>query len=75
MRPRVVSTAITLAGETAGSVETCLEVMEWFGVGPGRAREIVSDVRRAVSRWRAVARGAGLTLRDCDRMASAFLEP
>lgn len=75
IRPRVLTTALSTDGETAGTLELCLAVAEEFGLAPSRAREIAGEVGRGVARWRAVARTLGLSARDCDRMASAFLEP
>ncbi|HET7042122.1 MAG TPA: HipA domain-containing protein, partial [Gemmatimonadales bacterium] len=74
VRPRVLSTALSREGETAGSLELCRAVAEEFGLTPGRAEEILTEVTSAVRGWRTVARGTGLSAADCDRMASAFLE-
>ena len=72
VRPRVLSTALTIAGDTTASLDVALEGAEWFGLTPAAARTIAGEVGRAVAGWRAVAREVGLGAADCDRMASAF---
>lgn len=71
VRPRVLSCAIDLDDPTA-SLELALSVSGYFELSENEANEIVEEVARAVSRWRAEAIRLGLTKVECDRMASAF---
>lgn len=72
VRPRELSTALTLEGDTTASLDLAFAGAEWFGVTPLAARTIAGEVGRAVAEWRTVAREAGLTPAECERMASAF---
>jgi serine/threonine-protein kinase HipA len=49
-----------------------MEVAGYFELDAGKAREIASQVGRAVSKWRDEAARQGLTKQEIDRMASAF---
>lgn len=71
VRPRVLSVAIDFEDTTA-SLALALDVAEYFELEPGQARAIAAEVAGAVSSWRDVAAGFGLTKAACDRMASAF---
>ena len=71
VRPRVLSTAISVDEATA-SVVLAMEVAEYFGLSPDEAKRTAGAVGAAVSRWRAEARDLGLDHAAIDRMASAF---
>jgi serine/threonine-protein kinase HipA len=71
IKPRVLTTAISEDDNTA-SLALALDVAGYFELDPERAREIATEVGRAVSTWRAEAARHGLTNREIDRMASAF---
>lgn len=70
--PRILSTALLEGEDRSASLELAFEAAGYFGIGADDARGIAADVARAVSQWREVARGAGATAADCDRMATAF---
>jgi serine/threonine-protein kinase HipA len=71
IKPRVLTTTINEDDNTA-SLALALDVAGYFELGAGRAREIAAQVGKAVSKWRDVATGHGLTRSEADRMASAF---
>jgi serine/threonine-protein kinase HipA len=71
IKPRVLTTAIDLEDGTA-SLETALEVAEYFELTMDEARNIAAQVGQAVAGWRAAAAKLGLTSVEIDRMASAF---
>jgi serine/threonine-protein kinase HipA len=71
VKPRVLSTAITL-DDTTASLSLAMEVAGYFGLPSERARRIAGEVGAAVSRWRSEAARLGLTPRARDRMETAF---
>jgi serine/threonine-protein kinase HipA len=66
-----LSTAIDWDDATA-SVDLLMDVAPYFRIGRDRALEVLAEVRRAIGRWRDVARGAGLPRTEIDAMAPAF---
>ncbi len=71
IKPRILSTAINEDDGTA-SLALALEVAAYFGLSPAAAGAIVTQVGKAVSKWRLEAASQGLTKAEIDRMASAF---
>lgn len=71
LKARILTTNINLDEGTC-SIELALSQAEMFGLSLGDAKAIVSEVGRAVVDWRSVARQAGQTESQIDRMASAF---
>jgi serine/threonine-protein kinase HipA len=71
IKPRILSTAINEDDNTA-SLALAMEVAEYFELDKDKARDIVAEVRKAVSKWRNEAAQQGLTPAEIDRMASAF---
>jgi serine/threonine-protein kinase HipA len=71
IKPRILTTAIDLEDGTA-SLSLALEVAAYFELSPSEARQIATQVGRAVARWRAVAAKLGVRAAEIDRMASAF---
>jgi serine/threonine-protein kinase HipA len=71
IKPRILSTAINEDDNTA-SLALALDVAGYFELSANRAREIASEVGRAVAEWRDVAARHGLTEQEIARMASAF---
>ncbi len=69
--PKDLSTAINEV-ETEASVDLLLEVAPYFRLGQDAAIEVISDVERAVSRWRTVAKHTGLSTSEMDSMELAF---
>lgn len=71
LKARILTTNISLDEGTC-SIELALSQSELFGLSLGDAKAIVSEVGRAVKDWRRIARQAGQTENQLDRMASAF---
>ncbi|MGH7531659.1 MAG: type II toxin-antitoxin system HipA family toxin [Gemmatimonadales bacterium] len=72
VRPRVLSTALTVDGDTTASLDRAFEVMAWFDLKLAGGKAIATEVGGAVARWRDAATELGLNRAQCDRMASAF---
>lgn len=72
VRPRVLSTNVT-PDDATGSLDAARESASYFGLPPKQANEIIAEVLSALRQWRKVARSAGASARECDRMESAFL--
>lgn len=71
IKPRVLSTAISL-DEAAASLNLAFEVADYFELDGKQSRVIVSEVGRAVVRWRQEAAHLGASANEIDRMATAF---
>lgn len=71
IKPRVLSTAITLDDATA-SIDLAFEVAEYFELGTDEARQIAAETALAVSAWSTEAAALGLTKSEIERMDSAF---
>ena len=73
MSQRVLSTSIDFVDNSA-SIDLALSVAKEFRLTEQEALLILNEVSSAVNQWRSVALSLGLSKRECDRMASAFLE-
>jgi serine/threonine-protein kinase HipA len=71
IKPRVLTTTIDETDGTA-SLEVAYEVAAHFGIKPDKARAIAHEVGAAVIHWRETAAAVGLSVKDIERMASAF---
>lgn len=71
LKARILTTNISLDEGTC-SIDLALSQAELFGLSLPDAKANVSGVGRAVVEWRKVAREAGQTNNQIDRMASAF---
>ncbi len=69
--PKDLSTAIDF-DNTRASVETLLNVADYFRLDASEALDILAEVTRATANWRRVAEWHGLTQRDLDEMEPAF---
>jgi serine/threonine-protein kinase HipA len=49
-----------------------MSVLPYFRIAPPRARQILREVEQAVSQWRYVGRGLGMTTQELDQFADAF---
>lgn len=74
IKPRVLSTCIT-EDDGTGSLDLALEVCDYFELSIGPARDIMSQVEKAVRTWRDEAAHVGVSNAEMRRMASAFLAP
>ena len=71
IKPRILSTAID-PDDPSASLTVAEAAAGYFGIKPPEAKAIISEVAKAVSTWREVAKGLGLSSREVERMASAF---
>jgi serine/threonine-protein kinase HipA len=71
VRQRILTTNINLDEGTC-DLDLVLSAAEYFGLGAAAAGGIVKEVAIATSTWRGVARDAGASPREIERMASAF---
>ncbi len=70
--PRILTTSIDFYDSDA-SLETVLRVAKDFRLNKEEALFIIKEVASAVEQWRSVASEFGLSKRECDKMASAFV--
>jgi serine/threonine-protein kinase HipA len=71
IKPRELSTTINLEEGTA-SLALAFEVSSYFKLSPKRARAIVGEVGKVVSRWDQTAAESGISKKDREVMSSAF---
>jgi serine/threonine-protein kinase HipA len=74
VKPRILSTPIDL-DDASASIELALKVASYFEVSASGAHEIAYEVATAVTLWRTIATGLGLSTSQIDRIASAFEHP
>ncbi len=72
VRPRILSTAIVEGEDRSASMDLAFMAAEHFGIKGKEADEVAKEVARSVARWRQVGKSLGASVRECDRMASAF---
>jgi serine/threonine-protein kinase HipA len=58
--------------ENALNMELALEVHEYFRLSKERAKEIIEEVKKAVSHWRALAKKYGISKAEQETKARAF---
>ena len=64
---------LTIDGLSADAViELAVVTADFYGLGEGRANEIVDETRAIVSNWKERARKLGITAGDIELTASAF---
>ncbi len=71
-RVRELKTWISENSGPVASLDPLMEVASYFQVKAARAREIVSEVDRAVSNWRTRGREVGMSEVELDQFADAF---
>jgi len=69
--PKELSTAIDFS-DTHASIDTLMDVAEYFRLNAGEATDALTQVTGAVGRWRAVAATHGLQQADIEAMEPAF---
>jgi len=69
--PKELSTAIDFS-DTHASIDTLMDVAEYFHLNAADAADALTQVTGAVGRWRAVAATHGLQQTDIDAMEPAF---
>lgn len=72
VKPRVLSTSLTLDDDCAANLDLALGEHEHYDLRLERAKSIAAEIGRAVAGWRSVAQQHGLSRRACDRLATAF---
>lgn len=71
-RVRELKTWISEETGPDATIEALLSVTEYFRLPPSRARQILSEVEHAVSRWREFGRSLGIPSIELDLFADAF---
>jgi len=71
-RLRELKTWISEETGPEATVEALLSVLPYFRISRTRAKEILSRIERALSRWRKTGLALGLTARELDQFADAF---
>ena len=71
VKARILTTRIDLDDGTC-SLDLVLSASVYFGLSLPAARDIVTEVAKAVKHWQRVARAVGAPPPEIDRMASAF---
>jgi serine/threonine-protein kinase HipA len=72
VKPRVLTTTITLDHDPTASLDLAFEVAGHFAIKPAAAKAIAREVGRAVAAWRKVAQKLGFQKGALERMATAF---
>lgn len=71
-RARELKTWVSEDAGPEAMIEALMSVLPYFRIAAPRAREILGEVERAVSQWRAVGRGLGMSPSELDQFADAF---
>lgn len=71
-RARELKTWVSEDAGPEATIEALMSVLPYFRIAAPRAREILGVVERAVSQWRAVGRGLGMSPSELDQFADAF---
>ena len=71
-RARELKTWVPEETGPEATIEALMSVVPYFRIATPRAREMLAVVERAVSQWRAVGRGLGMTATELDQFADAF---
>lgn len=72
VKPRDLSTAINLDGDTTASIELAVDAAPEFFLKKNDAKQIAIEVRRAVKEWRNLASEFGIRRDEVERMTTAF---
>ncbi len=71
-RQRELKTWISEEAGPAASIDALMAVAAYFQLDKDQASQILAEVERAVSTWRAVGRGLGMSHLELDQFADAF---
>jgi serine/threonine-protein kinase HipA len=71
-RARELKTWVSEDAGPEATIEALMSVLPYFRIAAPRAREILGAVERAVSQWRVVGRGLGMSPAELDQFADAF---
>ena len=71
-RARELKTWVTAETGPEATVDALMSAVAYFGIEPTRAKDILRQVEKAVSRWRAVGRDIGMTDIELNQFDDAF---
>jgi len=71
-RARELKTWVSEEAGPEATIEALMSVLPYFRIAPLKAREILGEVELAVSQWRAVGRGLGMSAHELDQFTDAF---
>lgn len=71
-RQRELKTWISPDTGPEATIDALMSVTAYFRIPMSRAKQILRDVKAAVSTWRASGRALGMAVRELDRFADAF---
>jgi serine/threonine-protein kinase HipA len=71
-RVRELKTCVSEEAGPEATIEALMSVLPYFRIALPRAREMLGRVEHAVSQWRSVGRGLGMSARELDQFADAF---
>jgi serine/threonine-protein kinase HipA len=74
-RAREMKTWISEESGPEATIEALLSALPYFRISRGRAKEMLSRIERALSRWRETGLALGMTNRELDQFADAFEHP
>lgn len=74
-RVRELKTWVSEESGPEATIDALMSVTAYFRIAAPRARKILREVERAVSRWRERARALGMTGAEIDLFADAFEHP
>jgi len=74
-RMREFKTWISEETGPEATIDALFSVIAYFRIPLARAREILGEIERAVSRWRDSGRALGMSDRELDQFADAFEHP
>ncbi len=72
MKPRFLTTAINIDGDTTASLELAVEAASEFFLTTDAARQLASEIAGVTATWRSVATEVGLGSNEINQMATAF---
>ena len=71
-RARELKTWVSEEAGPEATIEALMSVLPYFRIAPPNARQILGEVEQAVSQWRVVGRGLGMSANELDQFTDAF---
>jgi len=71
-RVRALKTWISEESGPEASIDALMSATPYFRIAPGKARDMLARIEKAVARWRAEGRRLGMTSTELDAFAEAF---
>jgi serine/threonine-protein kinase HipA len=72
VKPRELTTAVTIDGDTAASIELAVQAAPEFLLTEAQARTIAHEIAATLQGWRKVARQTGIPREEIGSMTTAF---